>query len=149
MKINILKTIFKKQSTNSINLFKLFFILNSKKIKKKHKMYHKKSLIIVMMRLYLIVCLKPSDFCQFKQACNSLNDEQQQDYVNECDSTMKCPETFSNDCGSNICSKNITECKKYNYGKFYLSIKLEAKIMPAVSAKHLMEKKGLNCLINK
>ena len=125
--------------------FFCYFILN---LKKKLKMFHKKSLIIAMMRLYLIVCLKPNDFCQFKQACNSLNDEQQQDNVNGCGSTMKCPETFSHDCGFNICSKNITECKKYNDGKFYLSIELEAKTMPAVSAKHVMEKKRFK-LFNK
>jgi len=97
---------------------------------------------MIVLKLHLIICLKPSDFCQFKQAaCNNLNDSKQQDYVNGCESTLKCPETFGHYCGSNICSKNMTECKKYNQMKFYLSIELEAKIMPAVSAKHLMEKK--------
>jgi hypothetical protein len=112
-------------------------------------MFHKKSMIMIVLKLHLIICLKPSDFCQFKQAaCNNLNDNKQQDDVNGCESTLKCPETFSHDCGFNICSKNMTECKKYNDGKFYLSIGLEAKIMPAVSAKHLMEKKKFK-LFNK
>jgi hypothetical protein len=96
-----------------------------------------------MIKLYLIVCLKPTDFCNFKQACNNLNDKQQQDDVNGCESTMKCPETFSHDCGSAICSRNITECKIYNKMKLYLSMDLEGQTVPAVSAKHMMEKKRL------
>ena len=102
-------------------------------------MFQKKFLIIiVLLKVHLAIGLKSRDFCIRNQVCGK----------KKCP-LIKCPDkTFSNDCGSNICSKNITECKKYNYGKFYLSIKLEAKIMPAVSAKHLMEKKRFK-LFNK
>jgi hypothetical protein len=92
-------------------------------------MFQKKFLIIVLLNVHLAISLKSRDFCIRNQVCGK----------KKC-KLIKCPDkTFSNDCGSDICSKNITECKKYNDRKLYLNIEFDSRIFHALSTKQQIE----------
>ncbi len=110
-------------------------------------MIKKISLILLFLTIHLTISLKSTDFCIPKQQkeCN-------ESYISnkiKCN-TIKCHGTFSYDCGSDICSNNMTECKKYNDKKSFLKNAFRTRIMLilSVSVKQLKEENDFE-LLNK
>ena len=60
----------------------------------------------------MINSLNPTDFCILKQQeCKTIYGRFLSNEI-QC-SLIKCHGTYENECGSNICSNNITECNKF------------------------------------
>ena len=82
----------------------------------------------LLLPLAIIVGLKSKDFCFLKQKeCKGFYDKSKK-YQIKCN-FIKCPATFSYDCGFNFCSKNISSCNKYTkmYSTKHVNPMLAAK----------------------
>jgi hypothetical protein len=111
-------------------------------------MIKKLSLILLFLTLHLAISLTSTDFCIPKQQneCKGYYDRHKK-YQIKCN-TIKCHGTFNYDCGSEICSKNMTECKKYNKIKLIQNHSFRTRIMLTLTTKYLMEKNDFE-LLNK
>ncbi len=84
-------------------------------------MFNRKILMILFLTLHLKIGLKSSNYCFIKQqACKGFYDEKQVYHI-QCEK-IKCHGQFSHDCGLNVCSRNNTDCMKYD--KFKVSMKI-------------------------
>jgi hypothetical protein len=111
-------------------------------------MIKKISLILLILTIHLTISLKSTDFCIPKQQkeCKGYYDRHQK-YQIKCN-TIKCHGTFNYDCGSDICSNNMNECKKYNKIKLIQNQSFRTRIVLTLTTKHLMEKNDFE-LLNK
>ena len=105
-------------------------------------MIKKLSLILLFLTLNLTISLKSTDFCIPKQQneCKGYYDRHKK-YQIKCN-TIKCHGTFNYDCGSEICSNNMTECKKYNYRKMFSNNAFRMRIVLTSPTKQLSLKNG-------
>jgi hypothetical protein len=103
-------------------------------------MIKKISLILLFLTLHLTISLKSTDFCIPKQQkeCKGYYDRHKK-YQIKCN-TIKCHGKFSYDCGSDICSNNMNECKKYNYRKMYSNNAFRMRIVLTSPTKQLSVK---------
>jgi hypothetical protein len=93
------------------------------------RMIKKISLILLILSITFAISLKSTDFCIPKQQkeCKGYYDRHKK-YQIKCN-TIKCHGTFSYDCGSDICSINMTECKKYNQIKHIINNPFRERIV--------------------
>ena len=101
-------------------------------------MIKKLSLILLFLTLNLTISLKSTDFCIPKQQneCKGYYDRHKK-YQIKC-KTIKCHGTFNYDCGSEICSNNMTECKKYNQIKHIINNPFRERIVLSIFKQFLI-----------
>jgi len=106
------------------------------------------SLILLFLTLNLTTGLKSTNFCLSKEQkeCKGYYDKHKT-YQIKCD-TIKCHGTFGYDCGSDICSNSMIDCKKYDQIKLVSNQPFRTRIMSTTSIKQLKDKNNFD-LLNK
>jgi hypothetical protein len=104
-------------------------------------MFNKKSLIVLFLTLHLTNGLKSTDFCIQKQnECKGFYDKHE-NYFIKCN-PIKCHGKLSFDCGSNVCSKDKTECYEYSQLNLYMKMLMERQtVNTLVAVKYLTDGK--------
>ena len=109
-------------------------------------MFNKNILIFLFTFLHLTISLKKSHFCIRKQQeCKGSYDySSNKNYKIKCN-PIKCHGKINYDCGSNLCSKGSSECKKYIKldENFKILIRKEP-IDPDLAVKYLEKRKKYN-----